>query len=102
MELGKPPEEIRRVNFIPPSAFPYAAPTGQNYDSGEYGRALAKSLEVSKYTALRAEQRQRIERNDPTLLGTGMACHGETGRFRPHESALIRVDPSRTVTALTR
>src|SRR5207247_556593 len=40
LELGKAPEEVRRKNFIPPSAFPYKAPTGQNYDSGEYDRAL--------------------------------------------------------------
>ncbi|HMB85635.1 MAG TPA: molybdopterin cofactor-binding domain-containing protein [Methylomirabilota bacterium] len=100
-ELGKPPEEIRRVNFIPPSAFPYAAPTGQNYDSGEYARALAKSLEVSKYTALRAEQRQRIEKQDRTLLGIGMACYVEMCGFGPYESAMIRVEPSGTVTAFT-
>ena len=71
LELGKPPEEVRRVNFIPPNAFPYAAPTGQNYDSGEYARALTKSLEVSKYTALRAEQRQRIAANDRKLARLG-------------------------------
>jgi carbon-monoxide dehydrogenase large subunit len=101
IELGKPPEEIRRVNFIPPSAFPYAAPTGQNYDSGEYAKALAKSLDLSKYTALRAEQRQRIEKNDRKLLGIGMACYVEMCGFGPYESAMIRVEPSGTVTAFT-
>jgi len=101
IELGKPPEEIRRVNFIPPSAFPYAAPTGQNYDSGEYAKALAKSLDLSKYTALRAEQRQRVEKNDRKLLGVGMACYVEMCGFGPYESAMIRVEPSGTVTAFT-
>ncbi len=101
LELGKPPEEIRRVNFIPPSAFPYAAPTGQNYDSGEYAKALAKSLELSKYAALRAEQRQRIEKQDRKLLGIGMACYVEMCGFGPYESAMIRVEPSGTVTAFT-
>ncbi|HEY7040728.1 MAG TPA: molybdopterin cofactor-binding domain-containing protein [Methylomirabilota bacterium] len=101
IELGKPPEEIRRVNFIPPSAFPYAAPTGQNYDSGEYAKALAKSLDLSKYPALRAEQRQRIEKNDRKLLGIGMACYVEMCGFGPYESAMIRVEPSGTVTAFT-
>jgi carbon-monoxide dehydrogenase large subunit len=96
-----PPEEIRRVNFIPPSAFPYAAPTGQNYDSGEYARALDKSLQVSRYEALRAEQRRRIEANDRKLLGIGMACYVEMCGFGPYESALIRVEPSGTVTAYT-
>jgi carbon-monoxide dehydrogenase large subunit len=101
MELSKPPEEIRRVNFIPPSAFPYAAPTGQNYDSGEYAKALAKGLEMSKYAALRAEQKQRIEKNDRKLLGIGMACYVEMCGFGPYESAMIRVEPSGTVTAYT-
>ena len=50
-ELGRPPEEIRRKNFIPPAAFPYQAPTGQHYDSGEYDRALTRALEVSRYDA---------------------------------------------------
>src|SRR5260370_22896540 len=38
-ELGKKPEEIRRQNFIPPSAFPYTTPPGQRHDSGQYARA---------------------------------------------------------------
>ncbi|HEU4439841.1 MAG TPA: xanthine dehydrogenase family protein molybdopterin-binding subunit, partial [Methylomirabilota bacterium] len=101
IELGKPPEEIRRVNFIPPSAFPYAAPTGQNYDSGEYAKALAKALELSKYGALRDEQRQRIEQKDRKLLGIGMSCYVEMCGFGPYESAMIRVEPSGTVTAFT-
>src|SRR4029453_15451204 len=33
-ELGRSPEEVRRKNFIPPSAFPYQAPTGKHDDSG--------------------------------------------------------------------
>src|SRR5262245_1648869 len=55
-ELGLAPEAVRRKNFIPPSAFPYATPTGQNYDSGEYDRALGKALELSGYAKLRTEQ----------------------------------------------
>src|SRR6266545_615594 len=68
-ELGKPPEEIRRKNFIPPDAFPYAAPTGQHYDSGQYDGALTHALQVARYDALRAEQRERLERRDRRLLG---------------------------------
>ena len=56
-ELGLTPEAVRRKNFIPPSAFPYAAPTGQNYDSGEYDRALTKALDIAGHdgAARRAE-----------------------------------------------
>jgi carbon-monoxide dehydrogenase large subunit len=100
-ELGKPPEEIRRKNFIPPSAFPYAAPTGQNYDSGEYDRALSKALAISGHAKLRAEQRERAARGDRKLLGIGTACYVEMCGFGPFESAVVRVEPGGTVTAYT-
>jgi carbon-monoxide dehydrogenase large subunit len=100
-ELGKSPEEVRRRNFIPPDAFPYAGPTGQRYDSGEYDRALTRALEVSGYAALRAEQRERRARGDRRLLGIGLACYVEMCGFGPFESAIVRVEPSGTVTAFT-
>src|SRR4030095_12803966 len=87
-ELGLTPEQVRRRNFIPPSAFPYAAPTGQNYDSGEYDKALTKALDVAKYGALRAEQKDRLARGDRRLLGVGMSCYVEMCGFGPFESAV--------------
>ncbi len=100
-DLGEPPEAIRRKNFIPPDAFPYAAPTGQHYDSGEYAKALTRALQVARYDALGAEQRERLDRNDRRLLGIGMSCYVEMCGFGPFESALVRVEPSGTVTAFT-
>jgi carbon-monoxide dehydrogenase large subunit len=100
-ELGKSPEEIRRKNFIPPSAFPYATPTGQNYDSGEYDRALTKALELAGVETLRREQKERLDRNDRTLLGIGQAVYVEMCGFGPYESAVVRVEPSGSVTAYT-
>jgi carbon-monoxide dehydrogenase large subunit len=100
-ELGLAPETVRRKNFIPPSAFPYAAPTGQNYDSGEYDRALTKALQFADVAALRAEQKRRVERGDRMMLGVGMACYVEMCGFGPFESAVVRVEPGGTVTAYT-
>jgi aerobic carbon-monoxide dehydrogenase large subunit len=100
-ELGLTPEAVRRKNFIPPSAFPYAAPTGQNYDSGEYDGALTKALDLARVKVLRDEQRQRLERGDRTLLGIGMACYVEMCGFGPFESAVVRVEPGGDVTAYT-
>ncbi|HEX3178390.1 MAG TPA: molybdopterin cofactor-binding domain-containing protein [Methylomirabilota bacterium] len=100
-ELGKPPEEIRRRNFIPPSAFPYTTPTGQKYDSGEYNRALSKALDIAHYEKLRSEQKERLARNDRRLLGIGMAVYVEMCGFGPFESAVVRVEPGGGVTAFT-
>ena len=79
----------------------YAAPTGQNYDSGEYDRALTKALEVSGYAKLRVEQKERLQRQDRKLLGIGMSCYVEMCGFGPFESAVVRVEPGGTVTAYT-
>src|SRR5438874_3543403 len=100
-ELGKSPEEIRRKNFIPPGDFPYATPTGQNYDSGEYDRALTKALGMAGVDKLRREQKDRLAANDRTLLGIGQAVYVEMCGFGPYESAVVRVEPSGTVTAYT-
>ena len=44
---------------------PTRRPPGRTTTAASTTRALAKSLEVSKYTALRAEQRERIETKRP-------------------------------------
>ena len=101
VELGLPPEQVRRKNFIAPGAFPYATPTGQNYDSGEYDRALTTALAQAGVDKLRREQADRVKRGDSRLLGIGMACYVEMCGFGPYESAVVRVDSSGTVTAYT-
>jgi aerobic carbon-monoxide dehydrogenase large subunit len=100
-ELDVPAEAVRRRNFIPPSAFPYATPTGQNYDSGEYDRALSRALDLAGVDKLRREQKERIERGDRLRLGIGQAVYVEMCGFGPYESAVVRVEPSGAVTAYT-
>ena len=50
-ELGIDPVEIRRMNYIPPEAFPFATVTGLGaiYDSGEYAKALDVAIEKAGY-----------------------------------------------------
>jgi carbon-monoxide dehydrogenase large subunit len=100
-ELKLKPEDVRRKNFIPPSAFPYATPTGQNYDSGEYDKALTEALKIANVDKLRREQADRLKNGDSRLLGIGIACYVEMCGFGPFESAVVRVDSSGTVTVLT-
>lgn len=52
-ELGMDPAGLRRRNFIPADAFPYDAPAGSVYDSGDYGAALDELLRLADYEALR-------------------------------------------------
>ncbi|MBA2361932.1 MAG: molybdopterin-dependent oxidoreductase, partial [Chloroflexia bacterium] len=100
-ELGMDPVDVRRKNFIPPDAFPHTTATGELYDTGEYDKALTKALEIANYPALREEQRARRSENSDRLLGIGVACWVEMCGFGPFESAVVRVEPSGTVSVLT-
>jgi aerobic carbon-monoxide dehydrogenase large subunit len=76
-ELGMDPAEVRRANMLAPGDFPYTTATGAVYDSGDYGLALEKALELAGYDALRAEQAERRRRADPVALGLGLSTFVE-------------------------
>ena len=103
---GLDPGEVRRRNFIPPSAFPYATHNeAVVYDSADFPAALAECQRLMGYDDLRAEQAAR--RDDPTrpLLGIGLSCWLEIAGFGPNgslegfghlaswESAQVRIQP---------
>ena len=76
-QLGMDPAEVRRRNFIPPERFPLTTPTGANYDSGEYAKALDAVLEAAGYADLRAEQERRRSSGDVKQLGIGVSAYVE-------------------------
>ena len=61
-ELEMDPAELRMRNLLQPEQFPYASPTGWEYDSGDYPRALRLALDMAGYDELRAEQAAQRER----------------------------------------
>jgi carbon-monoxide dehydrogenase large subunit len=76
-QLGIDPAELRRRNYLKPEAFPLTTPTGANYDSGEYAKALDAALAAAGYDELRAEQAARRERGDVVQLGIGLSSYVE-------------------------
>jgi carbon-monoxide dehydrogenase large subunit len=98
-ELGLDPADVRRKNFIPPSAFPYQAPMGPSYDSGNYAGALDALLERAGYAALRAEQASA--RAAGRLVGLGLASYVEMCGFVDEETSDVVVEPDGAVTVLT-
>jgi aerobic carbon-monoxide dehydrogenase large subunit len=74
--LGLDPADIRRRNFIAPDAFPYAAPTGYTYDSGNYAGALDVALREVGYARWRAEQTRRHDAGAPPI-GIGLCTYVE-------------------------
>ena len=55
--------------------FPYKTPTGWEYDSGDYGRALQKALDLIGYDELRKEQAEKRDRGE--LMGIGIGSFTE-------------------------
>ena len=96
---GLDPVEIRRRNFIPPDAFPHRTPFGPSYDSGDYGRALDRVVELADYGALRREQAAARGRGE--IMGIGVAAYVESTNVLGWESGVVRVERSGKVTAIT-
>jgi aerobic carbon-monoxide dehydrogenase large subunit len=71
-ELGIDVVEVRRRNLIGRSDFPYPAPGGRVYDSGDPPALLDKLLSLANYPALR--KRQSELRKQGKLMGIGLAC----------------------------
>jgi carbon-monoxide dehydrogenase large subunit len=98
-ELGLDPAEVRRKNFIRPDAFPYQAPMGPHYDSGNYAAALDMVLDKAGYASLRAEQ--ETARRAGRLLVIGLSSYVEMCGFVEEEVSDVIVGPDARVTVLT-
>jgi aerobic carbon-monoxide dehydrogenase large subunit len=107
-EVGKDPAQLRMENFIKPEQFPYKTPTGWEYDSGDYGTALRKAMDLIGYDDLRKEQAEKRERGE--LMGIGISSFTEiVGAGPSHDfdilglkmfdSCEIRVHPTGKVLA---
>lgn len=75
--LDMSPVDIRLKNLIPPTEFPYATPSGNVYDSGDYPALVKKALEAAGYDELRAMQAR--ERSKNRCIGIGLAIGVEPG-----------------------
>ena len=90
-DAGLSPVEIRRRNFIPPAAFPYATPGRHTYDSGEFARVMDAALshaDWAGFEARRTEARARGKRR-----GIGLAYYIEVCGGTGGESVTLSVHP---------
>ena len=108
-QLGIDVVAIRRRNLIGPQDFPYPAPGGRTYDSGNPPALLDKLLSLVDYQDLRREQASLRARG--VLMGVGLACFidkagtGPSGNLAKRgglhggwESAIVRVHSDGKVT----
>jgi carbon-monoxide dehydrogenase large subunit len=111
-ELGIDAVEMRRRNLIGRADFPYPAPGGRTYDSGDPPALLEKLLALADYLALRKQQSELRRQN--ILMGIGLACFIDKAGTGPSanlalrgglhggwESAIVRVHSDGKVTVLS-
>ena len=96
-EMGIDRVEIRRRNHI--GEMPYAAPSGMNYDSGDFPALLDRALEAADwdgFAARRADSRARGK-----LRGRGIGQYLEVTAPPSNEMGGIRFDDDGSVTIVT-
>jgi len=87
--LGIDRLELRRRNFIPANAMPYATANGLTYDSGEFENVFNKALSLSDWQGF--ETRRELATRQGMLRGIGICSFLEVAGGVLEEPADIRV-----------
>jgi carbon-monoxide dehydrogenase large subunit len=111
-QVGMDPAEFRRLNFIPKDAFPYQTAVALQYDVGDYEPLLDRAMAMIDYKNF--EKRRAASAKNGKCRGIGMSTYIEAcgiapsavvgalgGRVGLYESAVVRVDPTGTISVLT-
>ena len=98
-EMKLDPAEIRRHNFIAPSAFPYKTHLGDTYDVGEFARILDAVLKDSDWGNFKNRKEESKKRGK--LRGRGLASYLEWTGALPTETVDIEVAADGTVTVFS-
>ncbi len=87
-ELGLDPGQLRMQNLLRPEQFPYTCPTGWEYDSGDYPRALQLAMDIAGYDELRREQAEKRARGQYMGIGVSFFTEGVGAGPRAHMDIL--------------
>jgi carbon-monoxide dehydrogenase large subunit len=87
-ELGVDAGQLRMQNLLRPEQFPYTCPTGWEYDSGDYPRALQLAMDIAGYAELRREQAAKRARGEYMGIGLSFFTEGVGAGPRAHMDIL--------------
>jgi len=98
-EMGIDRVELRRRNHIAPGEMPYKAPSGMNYDSGEFTTVLDKALAAADWQGFDKRKTESAVRNK--LRGRGIGQYLEVTGPPSKEYGGIRFEEDGTITMLS-
>ena len=91
-ELGMDPAELRRRNYVPPSAMPFKTGLTFTYDSGEFEKNMDLALGLADRKGVKARKAEARKRGK--LLGFGLSNTIERAGAPSTEGAEVRFDRS--------
>ncbi len=95
-EVGVTPAEIRRRNFVPPSAMPWTTAFADVYDSGEFEKLMGEAQRRADWEGFAA--READSKRKGKLRGIGMATYVEKCSGGTPDTAIVKFNPDDTVT----
>ena len=98
-EMGIDRVELRRRNHIRPEQMPYKAPSGMNYDSGDFTAILDQALDVADWQGFEKRKQESAKRNK--LRGRGIGSYLEVTGPPSKEYGGIRFEEDGSVTMLS-
>ena len=98
-EMGIDRMELRMRNHIRPDQIPYKAPSGQNYDSGNFPAILKNGLKFSDWENY--EIRREISQKKGLLRGIGVSNYLEVTAPVETEMGGIRFEENGDITIIT-
>jgi aerobic carbon-monoxide dehydrogenase large subunit len=98
-EMGIDRVELRRRNHIAPIQMPYKAPSGMNYDSGEFTAILDKALAAADWNGFEVRKVESTRRGK--LRGRGIGSYLEVTGPPAKEYGGIRFEGDGTITMLS-
>jgi carbon-monoxide dehydrogenase large subunit len=100
-ELNVDPAELRRRNFIPPSAFPYTSPTGGTYEIADLPGVLEKALELADWKGFADRRAKSKEAGKLRGIGISTVIENTGLGNAPQDEVEIQLDASGTVSVFT-
>jgi len=85
-DLGLPPDEIRRRNFIRPNQMPFTTSSGSTYDCGDFARNMDDAMTAADWTGFEARRAAAAERG--RLRGIGMSTYVEICGYDEEEATV--------------
>ena len=98
-ETGRSAIELRRVNHIRPDQFPFSAPSGSVYDSGDFSNLLQEALAAADWEGFAARKAESAARG--RLRGRGIGNFLECTAPPMKEQGEILFGEDGTVTIVT-